>query len=141
MAVQPVVLVVEADAFTRDIFQRVLERTGFSVRTASHGKEALTSFREGGIGLVLTDLLMPELDGFQLIQALKWRAPNLPVIAISVMNDVESCRDTAVKLGAERAVCKPILLAHWSSWSKRSQHHHDCIKARATFGRYTLASN
>ena len=108
MTASSIVLIVEDDAFVRDIFQRCLERAGFQVRTAAHGREALTSFHKGGVGLVLTDIPMPELDGFQLIQALKWWAPKLPVIAISVMNDVSSCRDTVDKLGAELAVCKPV---------------------------------
>ena len=102
------VLVVEDDAFLRDIFQRVLERAGFHVLTAAHGKEALASFHGGGIGLVLTDLMMPELDGFELIRALKREAPTLPVIAVSVMNDMSNCRDRAVALGAELAMCKPV---------------------------------
>lgn len=102
------ILVVEDDPFVRDIFQRVLERAGFKVLTAAHGKEALASFHKGGIGLVLTDILMPELDGFQLIRALKEEAPKLPVIAISVMNDVKDSRERVMKLGAELAVCKPV---------------------------------
>lgn len=102
------VLVVEDDAFIRDIFQRVLERAGFRVLTAAHGKEALASFQGGGVGLVLTDLMMPELDGFQLIRTLKREAPAVPVIAVSVMNDVSNCRDEVVGLGAELAICKPV---------------------------------
>lgn len=102
------ILVVEDDAFIRDIFQRVLERAGFRVLTAAHGKEALASFHGGGIGLVLTDLMMPELDGFQLIRELKREAPTLPVIAVSVMNDVPNCRDAVAELGAELALCKPV---------------------------------
>jgi CheY-like chemotaxis protein len=102
------VLVVEDDVFLRDIFQRVLERAGFHVLTAAHGKEALASFHKGGVGLVLTDLMMPELDGFELIRTLKREAPAVPVIAVSVMNDMSNCRDTVVGLGAELALCKPV---------------------------------
>ena len=102
------VLVVEDDIFLRDIFQRVLERAGFHVLTAAHGKEALASFHGGGVGLVLTDLMMPELDGFELIRALKHEAPAIPVIAVSVMNDMSNCRDRVVALGAEMAICKPV---------------------------------
>ena len=102
------ILVVEDDAFIRDIFQRVLERAGFHVLTAAHGKEALAFFHGGGVGLVVTDLMMPELDGFQLIRTLKHEAPGLPVIAVSVMNDMSNCRDEVVGLGAELAICKPV---------------------------------
>lgn len=102
------VLVVEDDIFLRDIFQRVLERAGFHVLTAAHGKEALASFHGGGVGLVLTDLMMPELDGFELIRALKHEAPAIPVIAVSVMNDMSNCRDKVFALGAEMAICKPV---------------------------------
>jgi DNA-binding response OmpR family regulator len=102
------VLVVEDDLFLRDIFQRVLERAGFHVLTAAHGKEALASFHGGGVGVVVTDLMMPEFDGFQLIRALKREAPGVPVIAVSVMNDIPNCRDEVVALGAEMAICKPV---------------------------------
>lgn len=120
------VLIVEDDPFIRDIFQRVLERAGFAVLTAAHGKEALASFHKGGIGLVLTDILMPEMDGFGLIRALKEEAPKLPVIAISVMNDIKDSRDAVMKLGAEAALCKPVtprkLVEMVQQYTNKSSH-------------------
>lgn len=102
------ILVVEDDHFIRDIFQRTLERAGFTVTVAAHGKEALAFFGAGSIDLVFTDLMMPELDGFELIRALKHQAPALPVIAVSVMNDMSNWRDAVLELGADLAVCKPV---------------------------------
>ena len=108
MTAKPIILVVEDDAFVRDIFQRSLERAGYDVLTAAHGEEALASFRKGGIGLVVTDILMPELDGFRLTRTLKREAPSLPVIAISVINDVSDSRALVIAAGATLAVCKPV---------------------------------
>jgi CheY-like chemotaxis protein len=108
MTAKPTILVVEDDADVRDIFQRCLERAGFDVLTAAHGKEALAFFRKGGIGLVLTDILMPELDGFRLTRALKREAPLVPVIAISVINDIAESRAMVMEAGAALAVCKPV---------------------------------
>ena len=108
MVADQTILIVEDDPFIRDIFQRCLERAGYHVCTTAHGNEALASFHKGGIGLVLTDILMPELDGFQLIRALKHWAPKLPVIAISIINDLQDARDTVLTLGAELAICKPV---------------------------------
>jgi OmpR family response regulator RpaB len=108
MTATSTILVVEDDAFVRDIFQRSLERAGFEVLTAAHGEEALASFRKGGIGLVVTDILMPELDGFRLTRALKRESPSLPVIAISVINDMADSRALALEAGATLAVCKPV---------------------------------
>jgi len=108
MTAKPIILVVEDDAYVRDIFQRSLERAGFDVLTAAHGKEALVSFRKGGIGLVVTDILMPELDGFRLTRTLRREAPSLPVIAISVINDVADSRAMVLEAGATLAVCKPV---------------------------------
>ncbi len=102
------ILIVEDDASIRDIFRRSLDRAGFHVLTAAHGKEALDTFRHGGVSIVLTDILMPELDGFQLIYALKKEAPSIRIIAISVMNDLATYRDVIVGLGAELAICKPV---------------------------------
>ena len=62
----------------------VLEyRGGYKVETAANGNEALERFRRGGIDLVLSDLVMPHMDGNEMVRRLKEIAPEVPMILIS----------------------------------------------------------
>lgn len=66
----------------------VLEKAGYEVVTAGSGKEALQLAGERTFDLVLSDHLMPEMNGAELAQAIKTKQPNLPVILISGVNDI-----------------------------------------------------
>lgn len=80
------VLVVEDEATVRRLMQRVLEREGFVVRTASSGREALEQWRSYGpaVDLVLTDLVMPGgVSGTQLARELRRLHPSLPIVFTS----------------------------------------------------------
>ena len=66
----------------------VLEKAGYEVVTARSGKEALRLAAERAFDLVLSDHLMPGMNGAELAQAIKSKQPNLPVILISGVNDI-----------------------------------------------------
>ena len=61
----------------------LLETRGYRVLTCSNGAEALERFRKGGVDLVLTDLVMPGLDGSKLIEEIKTISPHTPTILFS----------------------------------------------------------
>jgi two-component system, OmpR family, response regulator len=107
-SVRPVVLLVEDDFSLLDMLGRTLERAGFEVTTATHGVTALNHFREMAFDLVVTDILLPQMDGFELIRRLKNESRDVPIIAISGMDDSPQFRDTALKCGATAALTKPI---------------------------------
>ncbi len=111
-SVRPAVLLVEDDFSLLDMFRRTLERAGFEVITATHGVTALALFGERAIDLVVTDILLPQMDGFELIRRLKKDSPDVPIIAISGMDDSPQFRDKAMKSGAEAALAKPISRQH-----------------------------
>jgi len=79
------VLIVEDDAPTRELLRRTLEGHGHAVREADNGRSALAAVKEGVPSLILLDLLMPEMDGFQFLHALRedaaWR--EIPVIVLT----------------------------------------------------------
>jgi CheY-like chemotaxis protein len=79
------VLVAEDDAVVRTMLQRLLQEAGFEVRTARHGDEALgIALRgSGAFDLVVTDVRMPIMDGWELARRLRDRWPNLPLLFIS----------------------------------------------------------
>jgi signal transduction histidine kinase/DNA-binding response OmpR family regulator/HAMP domain-containing protein len=79
------VLVVEDDAAMRDILRRVLEKAGWAVTEATNGREALERVAANRPELILLDLMMPEMDGFTFVEALRqqeaWRS--IPVVVVT----------------------------------------------------------
>ena len=76
------------------------------VLTASNGKTALEMLRTAALDLVITDLRMPEMDGFQLLERIQERKPSVDVIVMSVLNDSDS-RRRLVGMGVRRFLEKP----------------------------------
>jgi signal transduction histidine kinase/DNA-binding response OmpR family regulator len=78
-------LIVEDDAPLRELLRRMLEREGYAVVEAEHGRAALERVREGAPGIVLLDLMMPVMDGFEFLVELRreeaWRV--IPVIVLT----------------------------------------------------------
>ncbi len=79
------ILVVDDDPSARDMLRRTLERAGWSVAEAAGGSEALASLDRCTPALILLDLMMPEVDGFQVMEALRrnesWR--HIPVVVVT----------------------------------------------------------
>jgi signal transduction histidine kinase/CheY-like chemotaxis protein len=78
------VLLVEDDPATRELVKRSLEADGWAVREARNGKEALESLRAQKADLILLDLMMPEMDGFELLSQLR-ESPEWAQIPVVVM--------------------------------------------------------
>jgi PAS domain S-box-containing protein len=82
------VLIVEDDGATRDMFRRILEREGWSVTEAANGRLGLEQIKANKPTLILLDLMMPEMDGFEFVTELRnhpeWRS--LPIIVITAMD-------------------------------------------------------
>jgi class 3 adenylate cyclase len=102
-------LVVDDDAMNRMVLQRSLEREGHAVRVAANGRAALELLRSEPFDIVLLDVLMPEMDGLELLELIQsddeLRAT--PVIMISALDDMASVV-RCIELGAEDYLPKPI---------------------------------
>ncbi|MEK7560982.1 MAG: response regulator [Patescibacteria group bacterium] len=88
----PDVLVVEDDRFIRDIFVQKLKSEGFNVTEAVDGRRALELLAAHAPELILLDLLLPDIDGFEILERIK-KEPALvkvPVIVLSNLGDQES---------------------------------------------------
>jgi two-component system, OmpR family, response regulator CpxR len=77
------ILCVDDNEQALSIRKVMLETRGYRVLACTTGEEALERFRKGGIDLVLTDLVMPGLDGAKLIDAIKETSPQTPAILLS----------------------------------------------------------
>ena len=102
------ILVVDDNDINRDLLSRYLERQGHTVQVADNGRLALEMIATGAFDLVLLDIMMPELNGYQVLQHLKqsetWR--DLPVIMISALDEIDSAV-RCIELGAEDYLRKP----------------------------------
>ena len=100
------VLVVEDDDAMRDLLVEELSDAGFSVLEASSGRQGIERVRAGGIDLVITDLRMPELDGFDLIRDIRATEAPPHIVMITAFGSIETAIK-AVKLGAYDYITKP----------------------------------
>jgi CheY-like chemotaxis protein len=77
------ILIVEDNQILRELCNEFLVVDGFDVCAAKNGKEALEIYKRNGIDLVLMDLKIPVMDGFEALKQLKFIRANLPVIALT----------------------------------------------------------
>ena len=92
----------------RDVLSRQLERQGYSITTAENGREALEMLRSAPFDLVLLDIMMPEIDGYEVLQRLKADEGlrHIPVIMISALSEMDSVV-RCIEMGAEDYLPKP----------------------------------
>jgi len=99
------VMVVDDEEAVLNLVQRILEEAGYSVFTATNGQEALDKIFQHDVDLLLLDIIMPGLNGFQVLSLLR-KQSDIPVIMLTGKGEVASVRD-ALNLGADDYVTKP----------------------------------
>jgi DNA-binding response OmpR family regulator len=101
-------LVVDDDPMNRDALSRHLQRQGHRVSVAENGRQALEMVTTQPFDLVLLDVLLPEMDGYKLLQRLKRgkQSQDIPVIVISALDEIESAV-LCIEMGAEDYLPKP----------------------------------
>lgn len=101
------ILVVDDERFFQELFRDVLGGAGHQVRTASAGDEALKLLAEEHFDLLLTDVVMPGLDGIGLVREAKRRDPDLEAVAVTGHDDVRLAV-AAMKAGCADFLTKPV---------------------------------
>jgi len=146
------ILAVDDSADNRDLLSRYLSRAGHEVLTASSGEEALELLENSPVDLVLLDLIMPGMDGSEVLTRIKENAAlrALPVIVISGRQDMEGIIE-CIEAGADDYLFKPFnrVLLHArikagmerKRWHDREEQYREQLERnqqfiRATFGRY-----
>ncbi|HEX6714778.1 MAG TPA: response regulator [Thermoleophilaceae bacterium] len=139
---QSTVLVVDDDAINRKLLEHNLVADGHRVITAADGIEALALLREDKPDVVLLDVLMPNLDGFEVLERVKADSTlqDLPVIMISGLEDFDSVI-RCIELGAEDYLPKPfdpvLLRARINAGlNKRRVHELEQARVRDVFARF-----
>ena len=105
MSGKPEILVAEDSMTQATQFQFLLEEAGYFVRLASDGREAVEAVRANQPDLVVTDLVMPEMNGLEVVQTLQQEYPKLPVVLITARGS-ESIAAKALQHGATSYVPK-----------------------------------
>src|SRR5512138_3282379 len=102
------ILAVDDNRLNRLKLSRGLEQQGHSVAVAEDGRQALDMLRVEPFDLVLLDILMPELDGYQVLEAMKVDAAlrEIPVIVVSAVDEMDSVV-RCIEMGAEDYLPKP----------------------------------
>jgi len=117
----PVALVVDDDRGARLIASTVLEELGFTVEQAADGIEALSAFERSKPGIVLLDVVMPEMDGFTVCREIRNRSEqdrHIPVLMMTGLDDIDSI-NRAYDAGATDFITKPI---NWAVFHHRLRY-------------------
>ena len=117
------VLVVDDDPSVQDLLARYLTREGFEVFTASSGVEALEKARSLAPTAITLDVMMPEMDGWAVLGALKADpvTAGVPVIMVTIVNDLQQ----GFALGATEYLTKPVDREHLVALLRKHRHRRD----------------
>lgn len=104
------ILLIEDDATLSLIISETLEQEGYEVLTAHNGEEGLLLFRQQPLHLIVTDIMMPNLDGFSLVKAIRRQDRSVPILFLSARS---AARDvvTGFELGGDDYLKKPFGMA------------------------------
>jgi len=137
------ILVVDDEMLNRTLLSTNLQESSYSVETAEDGQQALELLRSAEFDAVLLDLIMPKMDGYQVLAEMKRDAKlrRIPVIVISSMDDMESTV-RCIEMGATDYLAKPfnpVLLEARMRASLASLHEERMAALREQFAKVTAA--
>ena len=103
------ILVCEDDFAIKTMISTKLKQENYSVHTVQNGQEALKLMEKQQIDLVISDIMMPEMDGYEFVQTLRETKHTLPILMITAKSQLESL-EAAFKLGVDDYMVKPLRL-------------------------------
>ena len=133
----PIILCVDDEAANIKLLEKILTPRGYTVVTAASGEEALLMIKSQAIDLVLLDILMPGMDGFEVCRQLKedQKLRTIPVIIVTSLSAKQD-RIRGIEAGAEEFLSKPFdptdVLARIKLLLKVKQLNEDLDRAEAT---------
>jgi sigma-B regulation protein RsbU (phosphoserine phosphatase) len=100
------ILIVDDNESNRDLLSRLIAAQGYTVTTAANGLQAIQMIKTGNYDLILLDILMPEINGYEVLQWLREQFRHIPAIAISALDEIDSVVK-CIEMGAEDYLTKP----------------------------------
>jgi len=106
MKSQSSILVVDDERTMLSLLEKILSQDGYHVYLSTNGREALAVIEKQHVDIIITDVKMPELDGFGLLKIVKNEYPEISVIMMTGYGDTYTVKD-ALLLGADEYITKP----------------------------------
>ena len=101
------ILIVEDDKELSLLFQKVLEKSGYQVKSASDGAQALEVLDREYIDLIISDIMMPVMDGYELVSELRSAGYQIPVLMITAKSSFDDMRQGFLS-GSDDYMVKPV---------------------------------
>ena len=101
------ILVVEDDTHTRALMETVIAKEGYTVYTSKNGIEALNAFDKYHIDLIVLDIMMPEMDGYEFTKIIREWQPNIPILMVSA-KQLPSDKKRGFLVGTDDYMTKPV---------------------------------
>ncbi|TET95640.1 MAG: response regulator [Candidatus Zixiibacteriota bacterium] len=123
------ILIVDDEEMMRTLLNRILSREGYKIRSAEDGVVALEVLKAEKFDIIISDMKMPRMDGFELLKIVKKEYPKIGVIIMTAYGDTYTVKD-ALLLGADEYITKPfksyeislvVERAYWRILSASSQ--------------------
>ncbi|MGN4424124.1 response regulator transcription factor [Bacillus cereus group sp. MYBK30-1] len=99
------ILLVEDDVSIQEMVETYLVKEGFQVKIASDGEEGVTAFLKGSFDLIILDIMMPKLDGLEVVRIIREKSA-VPILMMSA-KDTDVDKAVGLGLGADDYICKP----------------------------------
>ncbi len=100
------ILVVDDEEMMRDLLGKILSREGYNIITAINGVNALEKLSNNKVDIVISDMKMPRMNGFELLKNIKSEYEGLGIIIMTAYGDTYTVKD-ALLLGADEYITKP----------------------------------
>jgi len=123
------ILVVDDESMMRNLLERILSRDGYRVLSAEDGQDALRVLDKEPVNIIISDLKMPRMNGFDLLKVVKKDYPGIAMIMMTAYGDTYTVKD-ALLLGADEYITKPfksfeislvVERAYWRLLSQEAQ--------------------
>lgn len=101
------ILIAEDDVELRELFKHVLMKNGYAVTGVSNGEEALAEMDKSYYDLIISDIMMPKMDGYELVHALRNSGNNVPVLTVTAKDAFDDMRMGFLS-GADDYMIKPV---------------------------------
>jgi putative nucleotidyltransferase with HDIG domain len=126
------ILVVDDETHVRAMMGSTLERQGYEVQLASSGREALETLELNTFDLVLTDIVMQDVNGIALLERIHAQHPNLPVVMVTAIHDISVAIDS-MRRGAYDYLLKPFEREHLLNTVRRAMDHRHALEENQNY--------
>ncbi|HQU93795.1 MAG TPA: response regulator, partial [Pyrinomonadaceae bacterium] len=128
------ILIVDDEQSYRQLLELVFKGDGHDVRTAANGREAVELVLEEAPNVIISDVRMPDMDGIEMLRAVRETHPDLGVVFMTAHASVESARE-AFKLGADDFITKPFDVEELKLIVKKTLEKQELIVENRAFKR------